>query len=105
MSFTIKYLMKIDRIHVYYRAMKSLKHGFATNAHRKFNPRPINSPGHRAFIDLGLNSRVRSSESHVVTSKYSIYNQYTYEGYIYIYDVCIYCTDRVNRTLSDINAK
>jgi len=35
--------MKIDRIHVFGRAIKRLKHGFAINAHRKFKPRSLNA--------------------------------------------------------------
>jgi len=56
MSFTnycVNYLMKIDIIHVFDRAIKRLKHGFVINAHHKFNPRSINAitaARHLAFM-------------------------------------------------------
>jgi len=34
--------MKINRIRVYDRAIKRLKHGFVINAHRKVSPRSLN---------------------------------------------------------------
>jgi len=44
--YCVNYAMKIDGIHVYDRAMKRLKHGFPTNAHRTFSPSSMNAVRH-----------------------------------------------------------